>query len=147
MNPKKLLLTSDLSDEALRPLEDIRNLAQGMQLEITLMHVVPILAVAPPGGPMAPPVRPADVEGEEAAARQALEEQAKQLDGAQVTIVVTHSQDVAGTICDYAAENGIDWIAMSTHGRSGFRRLVLGSVAEEVLRKSSKPVLVYPRVD
>jgi nucleotide-binding universal stress UspA family protein len=36
-------------------------------------------------------------------------------------------------------------IALSSHGRSGFRRLVMGSVAEAVLRHARVPVLVFPR--
>lgn len=39
-------------------------------------------------------------------------------------------------------EAGADLIAMSTHGRSGFRRWVLGSVTEKVLRAASVPMLI-----
>ncbi len=44
-------------------------------------------------------------------------------------------------IVDYADENGFDLIALGTHGRSGLRRLVLGSVADHVLKESGLPVL------
>jgi universal stress protein A len=44
-------------------------------------------------------------------------------------------------ILDAAEEFRADLIVMGTHGRSGFRRLVLGSVTEEVLRKAPCPVL------
>ncbi len=44
-------------------------------------------------------------------------------------------------ILNAAKEFGADLIVMGTHGRTGFRRLVLGSVAEEVLRKATCPVL------
>jgi nucleotide-binding universal stress UspA family protein len=44
-------------------------------------------------------------------------------------------------ILEAAAEFQADLIVMGTHGRSGFRRLVLGSVTEEVLRKATCPVL------
>jgi nucleotide-binding universal stress UspA family protein len=47
----------------------------------------------------------------------------------------------AAVILAAADECRADLIAMGTHGRTGFRRLVIGSVAEEVLRKSSCPVL------
>lgn len=44
-----------------------------------------------------------------------------------------------------AAENNVDLILMATHGRSGVKRLVMGSVADEVLRASNVPVwLVRP---
>ena len=52
---------------------------------------------------------------------------------------------VAETIMDYAAGIDADVIAMSTHGRSGLARMVIGSVADEVVRRSHLPVLlVHP---
>ena len=48
----------------------------------------------------------------------------------------------AEEILDHTRTNGIDLIAMSTHGRSGFRRWVLGSVAETVARHAPVPVLL-----
>ena len=44
-------------------------------------------------------------------------------------------------IVQYAAENNVDLIVMSTHGRTGFSRLIMGSVAEAVVRKADCPVL------
>jgi nucleotide-binding universal stress UspA family protein len=43
-----------------------------------------------------------------------------------------------------AKEQAVDMIVMSTHGRSGFSRLVYGSVAEAVLRGAHLPVLMIP---
>ena len=55
---------------------------------------------------------------------------------------------VAETILDYAAGIEADVIAMSTHGRSGLARMVIGSVADEVVRRSHLPVLlVHPEED
>lgn len=48
------------------------------------------------------------------------------------------------TISDYARDNGIDLIIMSTHGRSGLSRVMLGSVAEATIRTSKVPILVIP---
>jgi nucleotide-binding universal stress UspA family protein len=50
----------------------------------------------------------------------------------------------AGAILDYATENEIDLVVMGTHGRRGLRRLLLGSVAEEVVRLAPCPVLTVP---
>lgn len=47
----------------------------------------------------------------------------------------------SSAIVQYAAENDIDLIVMGTHGRSGVRRYLLGSVAEEVVRNANCPVL------
>jgi nucleotide-binding universal stress UspA family protein len=49
--------------------------------------------------------------------------------------------DPATVICETAAETGADLVIMGTMGRSGFTRLVMGSVAEEVLRRAPCPVL------
>lgn len=49
-------------------------------------------------------------------------------------------------IISYAADNDCDLIVMGTHGRSGVDRLLLGSVAERVVRSSPVPVLTI-RVD
>jgi nucleotide-binding universal stress UspA family protein len=45
-------------------------------------------------------------------------------------------------IVQFAAENGCDLIVIASHGRRGFRRLLLGSIANEVVTRSTVPVLV-----
>ena len=50
--------------------------------------------------------------------------------------------DVAEEILTHSRRNEIDLISMSTHGRSGLGRWLLGSVAEKILRHSDKPVLL-----
>ena len=46
------------------------------------------------------------------------------------------------TILDYAHEHAADLIAMATHGRGGVARMLLGSVADKVVRGSGTPVLL-----
>ena len=53
-----------------------------------------------------------------------------------------HYGDPAQRIIDYVNDEGVELVAMATHGRSGIGRLVLGSVAERVLRGVSVPVLL-----
>ena len=48
----------------------------------------------------------------------------------------------ADEILGYASQNQVDLIIMSTHGRSGISRWVMGSVADRVLRHSAVPVLI-----
>jgi nucleotide-binding universal stress UspA family protein len=48
----------------------------------------------------------------------------------------------AEEILDHAAQKEIDFIAMTTHGRSGVKRFLLGSVAEKLLRHSPKPIFL-----
>ena len=52
--------------------------------------------------------------------------------------------DPAVRIVDLARELGVGLIAMSTHGRTGVQRMLLGSVAEHVVRFAPCPVLVLP---
>ncbi|MBW1980494.1 MAG: universal stress protein [Deltaproteobacteria bacterium] len=51
--------------------------------------------------------------------------------------------DVAQEILNHSIRNDIDLIAMSTHGRTGVGRWLLGSVSEKIVRHSEKPVLLF----
>ncbi len=44
----------------------------------------------------------------------------------------------------FAAKNNFDMIAMSTRGLSGFKRLILGSIAKQVVEAAEVPVLLFP---
>jgi nucleotide-binding universal stress UspA family protein len=55
---------------------------------------------------------------------------------------LVHSSDPARSICEVAERIGADAVCLASHGRSGLTRAALGSVAEEVLRQSHRPVLV-----
>jgi len=59
----------------------------------------------------------------------------------QVTTVILKGAP-ADAIRAYAKQEGVDLIVMSTHGRTGFFRMVFGSVAESVLHHSPCPVLM-----
>jgi nucleotide-binding universal stress UspA family protein len=68
--------------------------------------------------------------------------QALKAPSAMVTIEHRLLEGAAATvIAETAEETGADLIVMGTHGRSGLTRLVMGSVAEEVLRRAPCPVL------
>jgi len=60
-----------------------------------------------------------------------------------VTVAST-SGDPATEILRYARAHAIDLIVVGTHGRSGFSRALLGSVADRVLRGAACPVLAVP---
>jgi nucleotide-binding universal stress UspA family protein len=50
-------------------------------------------------------------------------------------------------ISDYAKQSGAELVVMPSHGHHGLRRILLGSVAERVLRHAECPVLVLRRAD
>ncbi|MGI9174231.1 MAG: universal stress protein [Rhodothermales bacterium] len=55
--------------------------------------------------------------------------------------VVLHGEEIAPALTEYADEIAADLIVIGTHGRRGLRRLVMGSVAEKIVRKAKRPVL------
>ena len=55
--------------------------------------------------------------------------------------------DPGGQITKYAKESGCELIVIPSHGYHGFKRLLLGSVAERVIRHAECPVLVLRRDD
>ena len=62
-------------------------------------------------------------------------------EGIRVRTAVRYGK-AAAEILGHITANEVDLVAMSTHGRSGLSRLVMGSVAEEVVRNAGVPVLL-----
>ena len=60
----------------------------------------------------------------------------------QVRTEIISSSSISGGILDYADENHIDLIVIGTRGRSGFKKLLLGSVASHVITYAHCPVLI-----
>lgn len=63
--------------------------------------------------------------------------------GVKHETVVQTSRPVSG-ICDFAVQHDVDLIIIATHGRTGFEHLMIGSVAEQVVRRAGRSVLVVP---
>jgi nucleotide-binding universal stress UspA family protein len=141
-----VLLTTDLSEEARRAYAPVAELARENGARLTLLHVVVDVRVAPHGAPLAPPLTGPDVGDQLEAARAALAVERELIDpDLDVELVAVAGGDVPEAIAEHAARSGADLIALSTHGRAGFRRLILGSVAEAVLHHAHVPVLCFPR--
>jgi len=146
MKIEHILVGTDLSSEGLECCTPVAELARSLGARVTLLHVVPTVSAIPHGAPLAPPVEEPGVAEDVDEARASLEVQRGRFgDGVEFTPVVVTARDVAEGIIDYAKDNGVDLIAVATHGHTGFRHLVLGSVAEGVVRRSQVPVLVLPR--
>jgi nucleotide-binding universal stress UspA family protein len=69
--------------------------------------------------------------------------EAKEMGGC-TEIVVQEGSDPAETIAGVARRLEADVVVMASHGRSGLRRALLGSVAESVVRDAGLPVLIVP---
>lgn len=64
-------------------------------------------------------------------------------DIADVQVAASAASAPAEEICAQAARRGVDMIVISTHGRTGLKHYLLGSVAESVVRHAPCPVLVF----
>ena len=78
-------------------------------------------------------------------AKEYLEMVSVELQNAGINVVTAIGEGAADEqIVNYAKENNIDLIVMSTHGHGGIRRLFVGSVTDRVVHSGEKPVLVVP---
>ena len=130
---------SDASETALRHAKEIA-LTQGA--EIDLLHVVD-----KPMFPSAYGVDSAEVSTEELLdkAEQGLGDLARDIVGHEHAMVKAVAGHPVEEILNYVEKNDVDLLVIATHGRTGLNRLLIGSVAERVIRQSPIPVfLVKP---
>jgi nucleotide-binding universal stress UspA family protein len=140
-----VLVTLDGSPESSEIVPLARDFARTFGARMTLLRVIPTHF------PLTSPFTThfshgfQGVKEEAEASREALEAEAKTLreSGLSVEVEVTSGAHPAEGILDYAEKTDVDLIAMATHGRGGVARLVLGSVADKVLRGGSVPVLLH----
>jgi nucleotide-binding universal stress UspA family protein len=141
---QRILCPVDFSDCSRRALDHAVALANWYDARVTLFHVcapVPISAYATVASMM-----PSSLVGgeDQNAVRKALETFAA-IDGTSAPIELDIGEgDAAKEIVAKAAAAQTSLIVLGTHGRSGFERLMLGSVTEKVLRKAGCPVLTVP---
>jgi len=132
----RILVPLDGSPLAEAVMPQVAELAAVRKAEVVLLRVA--LAHAFPGAdPVEAQVRAVD----EAESYLGKLESDLVAQGLTVKSVVRYGH-AAEEILDHARVGGVTLIAMSTHGRSGIRRWVLGSVAETVVRHSPVPVLL-----
>jgi nucleotide-binding universal stress UspA family protein len=139
---KHILATTDLSSESMSAVQYAAHLAQAQNARLTVLHVAHSLSLA--YAEFVPPVSMADIDlAIEKSAREELEKWVRshlkkvpRVD-AVVRRGVTHE-----VIADVAEEIGASVVVVATHGRKGVGRMVLGSVAEQVIRHAPCPVLV-----
>nr|WP_247604653.1 universal stress protein [Alcaligenes faecalis] len=144
-----ILLSTDGSEVARKGIEQGLSLAQGLGAKVTIITVTEHLHTyaGPAGGAgwIPAPDEMAEYEvGRKKAAESILAEAKAMADLLGVEAETLHVPDAlpAETILATARERGCDLIAMSSHGRRGLDRLLLGSQTSEVLAHSPVPVLV-----
>ncbi len=144
----KVLLTTDFSESSLIAFNYIRKFAKEASCEVTVVCVLEDVSSTNSPYTFASSVIDASgiMEQSEREAKQKLEQLCvKELPGIEHSFqVVISKSSVAETILSAAASLEIDLIVMASQGRSGFKKVLLGSIAEKVLRQSEVPVLLVP---
>jgi len=140
----KILVCVDLSDATEEILKTIEKLCRPLNAKIWLLH-----NAMPEPDTIEFKVDP--IEARESLAKkfhrqhrqiQGLAEQLRK-SGVDATALLVHGKTV-DTILTEAADLDIDLIVVGSHGRGAMYQLLVGSISEGVLHRSSKPVLVIP---
>jgi nucleotide-binding universal stress UspA family protein len=158
MPPERIAVAIDFSPESERALEHAVAIARRGGASLVLVHVEtaaePLELGLTPDGAL--PAYQTFLVEELAESRRRLEELAASHRGGGLEVEVAVVEGFPDTaLVETAAERAADLIALGTHGRTGLGRVLLGSVAEKVVRSAHRDVLVargpapaggYPRV-
>ena len=139
----KILVATDFSEPSDAALAYGRELARSFGAQLTVLHVVDNIQARAVGGDGFVFVDPELQPGIEASARRQVEGLVAVDDRERphsIAAIVT-SNNPAVAIVDYARGSAIDLIVIGTHGRGAVAHLLLGSVAERVVRSAPCPVL------
>jgi nucleotide-binding universal stress UspA family protein len=140
---KQIICPVDFSESSMRALAYAAAFARWYDAHLTVLHVVPTFDPMQVRGDLGDPVRVVTPMPRE----QVLTEMSRLLSLAAVsprTTPIAEAGDPQTTIIDQAVSTKADLIVMGTHGRRGFKRLLLGSVTEAILREAPCPVLTVP---
>jgi nucleotide-binding universal stress UspA family protein len=140
---KHILLPVDGSPTSLQPLEKAVAIAQAFKSQVTVIYVIDPYAFTGVGTDFA--YGQAEYLGAATAeANKALKFSRDQFAaaGIEVTTEVVEGHAVYKGILETATSSGADLIVMGSHGRKGLEKLVLGSVASQVLSHAHLPVLI-----
>ena len=145
MSWKTILVPHDFSSSANHAAAIARDEAKVHGSKLLLLHVIDLPHQLQPDTAIVPEAGAAPISVKDYAVSKAeehLNDLAQRLgkDGvsAQTFIRVGNPVD---EITTFVKDNGVDLVVMGTHGRTGLQHLLLGSVAERVVRSSSAPVL------
>ncbi|REE21439.1 MULTISPECIES: universal stress protein [unclassified Paraburkholderia] len=145
---KRILVAIDGSQAAQRALEEALKIAEAAQATVTAVFVAEHVAqmVDMSTGLLDEQAR---TTASAEAAMATLEDARALLQQRKVRgltrIIDAYGEDIASVLCRVADECEADLLVVGTHGRHGIGRLLLGSVAEALLRRASVPVLVVRR--
>lgn len=138
----RVLIPTDFSEASESALRHAKEIACTYGAGVDLLHVVD-----DPTPPSVYESDPADLSRQEVIeeAEEGLHDLARKVIGVEHAMVRAVAGDPVERILEYVEQNEVDVLVMATQGRTGLNRLMIGSVAERVLRQSPIPVfLVKP---
>jgi nucleotide-binding universal stress UspA family protein len=135
----QIVVTLDGSDLSEAALPVAARLAAGLGADVTLLRVVPPLGEKRPN-PIRGDTLPL-IDLEEHQANDALRAFVGEFPGLRVQCVVLVGRHAAEEIVTYLRHHPVDFVVMATHGHSGLRHLVAGSVTDAVVRSGLAPVV------
>ena len=147
--PKRVLWPTDFSELSLRGGRYARAFCGQFDAELHIIHVVPpslspdVSLVVPAEVPVAVS-EPELLEASQGALDKLVAEQFGQ--SARVVTKVLFGNPWP-SICDYAKDNGIDLIIVTTHGRTGLSHVLIGSTAERIVQHAPCPVLAVKHAE
>ncbi len=139
---KKILCPIDFSEHSLTALKIADEMAKAFHAELFLVHIItPIPSVPTPPHPLVFDI-PKYQDSLEINSKKSLEDIAKNRisSGIKVHRIVALG-DPSTEIIKIADENDVNLIVVATHGRTGLKHMIFGSVAEKIIRHASCPVL------
>ena len=134
----------DLSEESGRVVDAAAALAEDLGASMVLVHAVESLPYPGAGAEFTPAAVTQPEVVEDDAVTLSTEWAARARARGIATEVVVRQEVAHKLILDTAKRVGAALVVVGTHGRTGARRLLMGSVAERVVRHSDLPVLVVP---
>jgi universal stress protein A len=143
MLPKKILLCTDFSENSVSARRHATEYAAAFDAGLSILHVVNSSRLGFPAFEVGVPFDLQEIlKGIEDSVKKAFELMVQEC-GGMCRDVKTYSRIgvPANEIVRFAQEESIDLIVMGTHGWTGFRHLILGSTAENVVRTATCPVL------
>ena len=141
---KRILCPTDFSAHSAAALTYAIRLAEGLEADVTLLHVCSVaLHVMPVGEYTSMDDTTVLMKAAQHELEVWVEKYSKQT-SRELEWLLDHG-DAYKRINAVTESLHADLIVMGTHGRSGLSRLVMGSVVERVVRTSSRPVLTIPR--
>ena len=142
----RLLIPIDFSEDSAEALRQACDLARRFDSELHLLHVLDSIAPVPRTTTEFQHIHRAFLASRKAEAEQSLRTLPPAEQGPKPVVRQIAIGNPAVEIVKYADAQAIDLIVMGTHGRTGFKAWMAGSVAERVVRCAHCPVLVVRRV-